>query len=56
MKNKIILGLLASTMMVSAASAELVTNNGKPQYSLTEIQTKIDDGSFYNYAGVVKIN
>ena len=56
--NKTISTVLAvamlSTSLVAPASAGLVTNGGKPQYSITEIQAKINDGSFYNYPGVIR--
>lgn len=53
--KKLIIGAIAATMLSGTANAVLLGDHfykygyTKPQYSLTEIQKKIDNGTFYNY-------
>ena len=47
--NKIVLASVAMAMVSGAANAALISNGGKPQYSLIEIQAKVDSGEFYLY-------
>ena len=49
----IISGLLATSMLVSTV-AQAVPVSGAPQYTISEIQTKLDSGEFYNYPGVIR--
>ena len=39
---------------IAPAFAGIVTNGGQPLLSITDIQTKIDSGEFYNYPGVIR--
>ena len=47
--NKIVLASVAMAMVSGAANAALISNGGKPQYSITEIQAKVDSGQFKYY-------
>ena len=40
---------------IAPAFAGIVTNGGQPLLSITDIQTKIDSGEFYNYPGVIRV-
>ena len=53
MHKAIVSGLLATSMLVSTA-AQAINVSGAPQYTITEIQAKIDSGEFYNYPGVIR--
>ena len=52
MHRAIISGLLATSMLVSTVAQAVPLT--APQYTITEIQTKLDSGEFYNYPGVVR--
>ena len=46
---------LAATMMATVSHAAIISNGGKPDISLTEIQQKLDAGEFEQYPGVVRL-
>ena len=52
MHKAIISGLLATSMLVSTVAQAIPLT--APQYTITEIQTKLDSGEFYNYPGVIR--
>ena len=52
MHKAIISGLLATSMLVSTVAQAVPLT--APQYTITEIQTKLDSGEFYNYPGVIR--
>ena len=49
-----ILAVAMLSTSITPAFAGIVTNGGQPLLSITDIQTKIDSGDFYNYPGVIR--